>query len=231
MTNLFFVTERCPLSLSLAGFLINEGEKCIELLEDVTWIIPSADARSLCYSSANVLEIIKNTRASRIFVQAGSKNVEAIILASALSGSKVYVLDAEEFTFISHNLLLESISNISTSGQTEQNFLKSEQIKNSNEKLTSEIKILATSDFPPAKNWFYNHNFYSVIPASAYSHDNYPLPNYVEEGAAVGTHQRLQAVQICEFFKYEANSSWFDFDKKLSIDKPKLYQNDGPQFH
>lgn len=225
MVNLFFVTERCPLSLSLAGYLTNKGEKCIEVLEEVTWIIPSTDARSLCYSAANVLDIIKNARASRIFVQAGSKNVEAIILASALSGSTVYVLDALEFTFISHNLLLESVSNISTSEQTKQNFLKSEQIKNSNEKLTSEIKMIASSDFPPARNWFYDYNFYSVIPASAYSHDNYLLPNFVEEGAAIGTHQRLQALQICEFFKSEANSSWLDFDKKLSIDNPKLNQN------
>lgn len=39
MVNLFFVTERCPLSLSLAGYLTNEGEKCIEVVEEVTWII------------------------------------------------------------------------------------------------------------------------------------------------------------------------------------------------
>ena len=216
MTNVFFVTERCPLSLSLAGFLINKGEKCIELLQDRTWIIPSKDAKSLCHATANVLDIINNTQASRMFVHGGSKNVESIILAAALSEKEVFVLDPVELIMISQNLLLGNIHNISTSEQTKQNYLKSESIKNLNDEPTFDIQIKNLPNFPPEQNWFYDYNFYSVIPSSAYAHDNYSLPNYVEEGAAVSLHQRLKAIQICEFFKNEANSSWFDFEKTLS---------------
>ena len=80
MINLFFANKRCPLSLSLAGYLINNNEKCVEILDDVQWIIPNTDETRLCFAAANVLDLIHNHQAKRIFVQQDSRNFAAVIL-------------------------------------------------------------------------------------------------------------------------------------------------------
>ena len=63
VVNLFFVKELCPFSFSLAGYFMNIDEKCVEILEDKTWIIPSKDVVILCHAAGNVPDIVKLSHA------------------------------------------------------------------------------------------------------------------------------------------------------------------------
>lgn len=219
--NLFFVKERCPTSLSLAGYLLNRGEKCVEVLDYSTWIIPSKDEVSLCFAATNVIDIIKNNEADRVFVQSGSKNIDAVILASLLSELKLYVIDYREDSINLPLSLLSGISKLYTSQETKLNFLQSGSATNVGEEVIGEDKIFLSPHYPPERNWFQSHNFFSIIPASLYSHNNYSLPNYIEEGTLVSAQQRAQALRVCQFFRNEACSSWKIFEEHIfaTVDK------------
>lgn len=220
MYNIFFVKDRCPLSLSLAGYFMNKGEKCVEILEKTVWIIPSDDERRLCYAAANVIEILKNNHVHRVFVQGGSKNIDAIILASILSALDIYVIDTREGSATIIPSLLDFATQLFTTEQTKMNFLQSESTEDRDEHDTDENEVQIYTHFPPEKNWFYVCNFFSVVPANEYSKNNYALPNYVEPGLIIDPQQRAQALKISQFFKYESCSSWLDFENLfLGVEK------------
>ena len=213
--NLFFVKERCATSLSIAGYLMNRGEKCVEVLEPSIWIIPSKDETSLCFAATNVIEILKNNDVHRVFVQGSSRNINAIILASFLTELDLFVIDYTEASISPNLSLLGNIFKFNAPEETKLNFLHSGSTTKNAKEVIDENKILLSSHYPPEKNWFYSHNFFSIIPATSYSHNNYSLPNYLEEGASVNDQQWTEALKICDFFKKEASSSWKSFEKQI----------------
>ena len=164
MVNLFFVKERCPLSLSLAGYFMNKGDMCIEIYDDIQFIINSRDVTSLCFAASNVDAIIKNYKAQRIFVQEESKNLSAVTLGSVLNELPVYLVCAEN----SHQtfrppMLGEFVNRVIPTAST-QNFLDSACGNELREKVADEELTLVTSTFPPKHDWFYEYLYYSVDP-------------------------------------------------------------------
>ena len=138
--NLFFVKERCATSLSIAGYLMNRGEKCVEVLEPSTWIIPSKDEASLCFAATNVLTILKNNDARRVFVQGSSRNINAIILASFLTELDVFVIDYTEATINPNLSLLGNIFKFNTSEETKLNFCIVDRLPRTPRKLLMKIR-------------------------------------------------------------------------------------------
>lgn len=216
MANIFFVKERCPLSLSLAGFFMNKGDKCVEILEGIQWIIPVKDESSLCYATLSVIDILKNNYAHRVFVHGAYKNIDAVILASIISGLDVIELDPVKTSTSTRGNFLRSTKQVITTVQTYENYVESASITAYNEGPQPEDEIFVSPKFPVKSNWFYNHVFYSVIPKSIYAHDNYELPNYVAEGESIDDRQRVQALQICKFLKAEAKTTWPLFDREIT---------------
>lgn len=215
MVNLFFVRERCPLSLSLAGYLMNKGEICIEILDDVQVIINSDDVTGLCHGAANVDAIIKTHKAQRIFVQDNSKNLSAVTLASLLNGLDVYLVVTENTSQILQPSMLNAFVKPLIPTRSKQNFFNSGYLNETAEKVTDEELTLVTSMFPPKSDWFYEYYYYLVKPDNLYSHNNYSLPNYVAEGTIIGSQKRAEALKICQFFKSEANSTWKIFEIQI----------------
>lgn len=212
MVNLFFVRERCPLSLSLAGYMMNRGEICIEILDDVQFIINSDNVKGLCYGATNVDTIIKTHKAQRIFIQDDSKNLSAVTLASLLNELDVYLIVTENTPQILQPAMLNTFVKPLFPTRSKQNFSDNGYVNETAKKVTDEESTLVTSVFPPRSDWFYDYIYYLVKPENLYSHNNYALPNYVAEGTTIGTQKRAEALQICQFFKNEAGSSWLDFD-------------------
>ncbi len=215
MVNLFFVKERCPLSLSLAGYFMNKGDMCIEIYDDIQFIINSRDVTSLCFAASNVDAIIKNYKAQRIFVQEESKNLSAVTLGSVLNELPVYLVCAEN----SHQtfrppMLGEFVNRVIPTAST-QNFLDSACGNELREKVADEELTLVTSTFPPKHDWFYEYLYYSVDPKYLYSYSNFVLPNYIPLGNIVDETTRTEAKKVRSFFKLEAQSSWKIFDKTI----------------
>ncbi|MDB2460772.1 hypothetical protein N9W92_06130 [Planktomarina temperata] len=205
------------MSLSLAGYLMNWGDRCIELFEDKTWIITADDEASLCFAAASVIDIFKSNQAHRVFVQGEIKNIEAIMLAANLSRLDLYVIGDMNASMISGPLLQSSITKLYPSDETKLNFLQSRSAARIDGEVIHEYQIFSSPKYPPESNWFYHFNFFSINPASAYSHNNYFLPNYVEDGTPIGVEQRAKALEICRFFKSEATSSWINFKNQIFI--------------
>ena len=211
MDNLFFVKERCPLSLSIAGYLMNRGETCVEICDETQWIIPANDERDLCYAATNVIDIIRQNEGKRIFVQCQSKNLAAVILASFLSELPVYLVNVDHTSSQGFSYLLKSFTTEIRSECTIKNFKKSELLNKFEKKPLDEEMTLKSSYFPPKSNWFCDYVFFSVIPASSYSLNNYSLPNYLEDGRSASDEQCTQAIQIVNFYETELTSSWKKF--------------------
>ena len=110
------------MSLGLAGYLMGRDEKCVEVLHDSTWVIPSKDRVNLRFDAANVIELFDNNEAHRLFVQGGSKNIDANILASFLSDLKLLVIDYREALIIPNLSLLSCIFKLNTLDETKLNF-------------------------------------------------------------------------------------------------------------
>lgn len=215
MINLFFVKERCPVSLSLAGYLMNKGETCIEIFDDIQFIINSDDVNGLCFGAANVDTIIKIHKAQRIFVQDNSKNLSAVTLASLLNELDVYLVATENTPQILHPSMLNAFVQRLIPTRSKQNFFNSGYVNETKENVTDEELTLVTSMFPPKSDWFYEYVYYLVKPENLYSHNNYILPNYVSEGAIISSQKRAEALKICQFFKCEANSTWKIFEIQI----------------
>ena len=215
MANLFFIAERCPLSLSLAGFCLNQGERCFEIVDNKMWIITVKDNRTLCHAAANILDIIDNHRSQRIFVQGASKNIDAVLLASALSGLPVFLMDAADNSLSINSSISNGVAKIYSTDLTKLNFLQSRIESNKKEESVDDNVVLISPSYPPKRDWFHNHTFFTVVPEKKYSHDNYSLPNYVEEGSEVDNQQRVQAIKIQKFYIRESQSSWKSFKQQL----------------
>ena len=199
MVNLFFVKERCPLILSLAGYLMNKGEICVEIYDDIQFIIKSNDVTSLCFAASNVDTLIKINKAKRIFVQDESKNLSAVTLGSVLNELPVYLVCAEN----SHQtfqppILGEFVNRVIPTAST-QNFLDSACGNELREKVADEELTLVTSTFPPKNDWFYEYLYYSVDPKNLYSYSNFMLPNYIPLGNIVDETTRTEAIKVRSF--------------------------------
>lgn len=215
MVNLFFVKERCPLTLSLAGYLMNKGELCFEICEDIQFIINSNDVTSLCFAASNVDTIIETNKAQRIFVQDKSKNLSAVTLGSVLNELPVYLVGAENSHQTFQPPMLGEFVNRVIPTVTTQNFLDSACINELGEKVADEELTLVTSTFPPKNNWFYEYLYFSVDPEHLYSYANFALPNYIPLGNIVDEATRTEAKKVRSFFKLEAQSSWKNFDETI----------------
>ena len=215
MANLFFIAERCPLSLSLAGFCLNQGERCFEIVDNKMWIITVKDNRTLCHAAANILDIIDNHRSQRIFVQGASKNIDAVLLASALSGLPVFLMDAADNSLSINSSISNGVAKIYSTDLTKLNFSQSRIELNEEEEPMDNNVVLVSPRYPPKRDWFLNHTFFTVVPEKKYSHDNYSLPNYVVEGSEVDNQQRVQAIKIQKFYIRESQSSWKSFKQQL----------------
>ena len=79
-----------------------------------------------------------------------------------------------------------------------------------NRPITASDEILVCKKYPPP-NWFVNHSYFSMENAYEYHHNNYFLPNYVSDCKQADSIERLDAVQIRDFFVREASSSWVKF--------------------
>ena len=215
MANLFFIAERCPLSLSLAGFCLNQGERCFEIVDNKMWIINVKDNRTLCHAATNILDIIDNNRSQRIFVQGASKNIDAVLLASALSGLPVFLMDAADNSLSINSSISNGVAKIYSTDLTKLNFLQSRIESNKKEESVDDNVVLVSPRYPPKCDWFHNHTFFTVVPEQKYSHDNYSLPNYVAEGSEVDNQQRVEAIKIQKFYIRESHSSWKLFKQQL----------------
>ena len=215
MVNLFFVKERCPLILSLAGYLMNKGEVCVEIYDDIQFIINSDDVTSLCFSASNVDTLIKSNKAKRIFVRDESKNLSAVTLGSVLNELPVYLVCAKSAhqTF-QPPMLGEFLNHVIPTAST-QNFLDSACVNEREENVSDEELTLVTSTFPLKNNWFYEYLYYSVDPEHLYSYSNFVLANYIPFGKIVDETTRTEAKKVRSFFKLEAQSSWKNFDKTI----------------
>jgi hypothetical protein len=215
MANLFFIAERCPLSLSLAGFCLNQGERCVEIVDSTTWVITVKDNSTLCHAAANILDIIDNHRSQRIFVQGTSKNIDAVILASALSGLPVFLVDAADNSLSINSSISNGVTKIYSTDLTKLNFSQSMIELNEEEDPMDDNVVLVSPRYPPKPDWFHNYTFFTIVPEQQYSHDNYSLPNYVVEGSEVDNQQRVQAIKIQKFYVRESQSSWKSFKQQL----------------
>lgn len=211
MINLFFANRRCPLSLSLAGYLINNNEKCVESLDDVQWIIPGTNETRLCYAAANVLDLINNHQTKRIFVQQNSRNFAAVILGSFLSGTPVFCIDydAKKSTELSNRF--KELAIPISSKQTRGNFISSAFSNCFADENLDERATATLSCFPPTTNWFDNYTILSFVGMNAQTLNNYKLPNFINQGDRITESQSAQAFHIRKFFKLEATSSWKNF--------------------
>ena len=179
------------------------------------WIITVKDNRTLCHAAANILDIIDNHRSQRIFVQGASKNIDAVLLASALSGLPVFLLDAADNSLSINSSISNGVAKIYSTDLTKLNFSQSSiELKKEKEPGDDNV-VLVSPHYPPKRDWFHNHTFFSVVPEKKYSHDNYSLPNYVVEDSEVDNQQREQAIKIQKFFIRESYSSWKSFKQQL----------------
>ena len=215
MVNLFFVKERCPLILSLAGYLMNKGEVCVEIYDDIQFIINSHDVTSLCFAASNVDTLIKSNKAKRIFVQDESKNLSAVTLGSVLNELPVYLVCSKSAHQTFQHPMLGGFLNRVIPTVSTQNFLDSACVNELEENVSDEELTLVTSTFPPNNDWFYEYLYYSVDPEHLYSHSNFVLPNYIPLGKIVDETTRTEAKKVRSFFKLEAGSSWKNFDETI----------------
>lgn len=200
MVNLFFVRERCPLSLSLAGYLMNKGERCVEILDAIQFIVDPNDVSSLCFAASNVDTIIKNNNAKRIFVQDNSQNVSAVTLASLLNELPMYLINTNGNL---QNPLPSMFDNFVKHISINDTFFNFNQITSTNEfdeKCAYMDYTLISERFPPEADWFLKYLFYTVKPETLYSQANYFLPNYVSASDTISDAKRLEASKICKFF-------------------------------
>ena len=75
--------------------MLNSKQICREILDDRQFIIPATDEKSRCLGAVNVIDILKNMRATRVFVQGTSKNINTVSLATYLLGLDLFVLADE----------------------------------------------------------------------------------------------------------------------------------------
>ena len=213
MVNLIFSKERCPLSLSLAGYFMNRGEACIEILDDVQFIISPEDVTSLLFAASNVDTILKNHRPSRIFIQDISKNRSAVTLTSLLNALPIYIIGNGKQARDKYLSRFGASTTSLMSTDTINNFNDTICINNVEENFMYEETISVNSTFPPEPDWFLKHLYYAFEPVELYSLANYALPNYVQIGVEIDNKKRIDAFRTCMFFRSEAGSSWGNFDK------------------
>ena len=211
MTNIFFVKERCPTSLSLAGYLLNSQQICREIVDDRHLIIPAKDEKSLCFGAVNVIDILKNMCATRVFVQGNSKNINAVSLGTYLLGLDLFILSDEGLWETLGRDPLAGFGSLITSSQSVKNYEASVSFVKRSRPITASAKILVCKKYPPPPNWFVNYSYFTLESTNKYHHDNYFLPNYVSDRRQADSIERLDAVQIRDFFTREASSSWVKF--------------------
>lgn len=211
MTNIFFVKERCPTSLSLAGYLLNSQQICREILDDRQFIIPATDEKSLCFGAVNVIDILKNNCATRVFVQGTSKNIKTVCLSTYLLGLDLFILVDEGSRERLGRDTLAGFGSLITSSQSVDNFEASVSFVRRNMPKTASDEILVCEKYPPPPNWFVSHTYFTIENIYEYNRDNYFLPNFVSDCRQADSIERVDAVQIRDFFDREASSSWVKF--------------------
>lgn len=211
MTNIFFVKERCPISLSLAGYLLNSQQICREIVDDRQFIIPATDEKSLCFGAVNVIDILKNTCATRVFVQGTSKNINAVSLATYLLRLDLFIIADKGSWKTLERDTLAGFGSLITSSQSVDNFEASVSSVSGSMPTKASEKVLVCTKYPPPPNWFINHSYFTLEDLNEYHHDNYFLPNYVSDFRQAESTEQIDAVQIRDFFVREESSSWVKF--------------------
>ena len=211
MTNIFFVKERCPISLSLAGYLLNSQQICREIVDDRQFIIPATDEQSLCFGAANVIDILKNMCATRVFVQGTSKNINAVSLATYLLRLDLFILADKGSWKTLERDTLAGLGSLITSSQSVDNFEASVSSVSGSRPTVASEKVLVCTKYPPPPNWFVNHLYFTLEDTNEYHHDNYFLPNCVLDIRQAESTEQIDAVQIRDFFVREGSSSWVKF--------------------
>ena len=215
MTNIFFVEERCPTSLSLAGYLINSQQICREIIDGRQYIIPATDEKSLCFGAVNVIDILKNMCATRVFVQDKSKHIKSVSLATYLLGLDFFILTDEDTWEQLGRDTFAGFGSLITSSQSADNFEASVSFAMRDRPIKTSDEILVCKTYPPPPNWFINHSFFTLENSNEYHHDNYFLPNYVSDSKQTDRVDQVDAVQIRDFFARESSSSWAKFKTML----------------
>ena len=205
MANIFFVEERCPISLSLSGYLLNCQQICREIMDDRQYIIPAMDKKSLCFGAVNVIDILKNTSATRVFVQGISKNIKTVSLATYLLDLDLFILADEDCRKRLGRDNLAGFSSLITFSQPVDNFEASLSFARRHRLITTSDDVLACKKYPPPPNWFINHSYFTLEDTNEYDHDNYSLPNYVSDSEHTDRMEQVDAVQIRGFFAREAS--------------------------
>ena len=212
MSNIIFVKKRCPLSLSIAGYLLDKQQICREVEDSKQWIIPASDEQSLCFGAVNAIDVIKANRARRVFVQSSSKNIRAVCLASWLLDLELFILDDGTSEFDAMDQKFKNMGSFLSSQETLENFVHSMNSSNASAFGNRSIEPLICSHYPPPSKWFENYSFFTMNDPTLYKHDYFFLPNYIQDLSDIAKVDQNEAEQICEFYCMEASSAWGNFE-------------------